>query len=150
MYYGKISILQVLLFRNTAPIKYKNYYLYISDRNDWPELVSIINKWLAALTPPQHSAIRNIWLSVKYEYGIGYLDILRYVLLISAVFCLIIAVIVIWNRRLKIEVESRKQAETEKEKVIEELKKALKDLETIGGLVPICSRCKKIRDDSGF
>ena len=133
-----------------APTKYKNYDLYISVRNDWPELVSIINKWLAALTPPQHSAIRNIWLSVKYEYGIGYLDILRYVLLISAVFCLIIAVIVIWNRRLKIEVESRKQAETEKEKVIEELKKALKDLDTIGGLVPICSRCKKVRDDSGF
>ncbi len=133
-----------------APTKYKNYDLYISVRNDWPELVSIINKWLAALTPSQHSAIRNSWLSVKYEYGIGYQDILRYVIFISAVFCLIIAAIAVWNRRLKIEVESRKQAETDKERVIEELKKVLKDLDTIGGLVPICSRCKKVRDDRGY
>ncbi len=62
-----------------APTEYKNYELFISVRNDWPELVSIINKWLSAVKPQQHSAIRNDWLSVKYEYGISYFDIVKYI-----------------------------------------------------------------------
>lgn len=30
------------------------------------------------------------------------------------------------------------------------LEKALQDVETLRGLIPICSHCKKIRDDSGY
>lgn len=41
--------------------------------------------------------------------------------------------------------------ESEKrEKVIEELQVALDEVKTLSGLVPICSSCKKIRDDTGF
>ena len=32
----------------------------------------------------------------------------------------------------------------------ENLKKALEDVKTLSGLVPICSNCKKIRDDTGY
>ena len=31
-----------------------------------------------------------------------------------------------------------------------ELKDALKKVKTLSGLLPICSRCKKIRDDNGY
>ncbi len=45
---------------------------------------------------------------------------------------------------------NRKKAEAEKEDVIAELKEALEDIDFLGGLLPICSKCKKIRDDKGY
>lgn len=44
----------------------------------------------------------------------------------------------------------RKKIEEERENLIKELRKALDEVKTLEGLVPICSHCKKIRDDSGF
>lgn len=40
--------------------------------------------------------------------------------------------------------------ELEKEKTIAELEKALSEVKTLQGIIPICSKCKKIRDDEGF
>jgi len=48
------------------------------------------------------------------------------------------------------DITHRKEAELEREKLIQELNKALKDVKTLGGLIPICSSCKKIRDDKGY
>jgi len=36
------------------------------------------------------------------------------------------------------------------EKVIVELKKALAEVKVLSGLLPICSSCKKVRDDRGY
>ena len=36
------------------------------------------------------------------------------------------------------------------EKLVEQLEQALKELKTLSGLLPICSSCKKIRDDQGY
>ena len=38
----------------------------------------------------------------------------------------------------------------EKEKLISELQEALAKVKTLSGLLPICSSCKKIRDDKGY
>ncbi|MBU1274415.1 MAG: PAS domain S-box protein [Proteobacteria bacterium] len=38
----------------------------------------------------------------------------------------------------------------EREKLIESLQEALAQVKTLSGLLPICSNCKKIRDDSGY
>jgi len=48
------------------------------------------------------------------------------------------------------DVTERKKAETEREKLINEIQRALADIKTLSGLVPICANCKKIRDDKGF
>ena len=48
------------------------------------------------------------------------------------------------------EIERRKKAEGERDKVISELKKAVSEVKTLRGLLPICSHCKKIRDDNGY
>ncbi len=45
---------------------------------------------------------------------------------------------------------TRKKIEKEKEKLIEELKEALAKVKTLSGFIPICSHCKKIRDDKGY
>ena len=43
-----------------------------------------------------------------------------------------------------------KQANKEKSKLIIELQDALEEVKTLSGLIPICSFCKKIRDDNGY
>ena len=48
------------------------------------------------------------------------------------------------------DITERKKAQKEQEKLVKELQKALDDIKTLSGLVPICSHCKKIRDDSGY
>ncbi|MFH1842182.1 MAG: hypothetical protein ABIF77_03165 [bacterium] len=48
------------------------------------------------------------------------------------------------------EVEERKRAQEVKDEVIVELTGAQAQVKTLSGLIPICSSCKKIRDDKGF
>ena len=47
-------------------------------------------------------------------------------------------------------IKALKDAQTEREKIIEKLQKALAEVKTLSGLLPICSHCKKIRDDTGY
>jgi len=44
----------------------------------------------------------------------------------------------------------RTQIEKEREELIKKLQKALENVKTLSGLLPICSHCKKIRDDKGY
>ena len=48
------------------------------------------------------------------------------------------------------DITDRKQAEEEREKLINELQEALKEIKTLRGILPLCSFCKKIRDDKGY
>ncbi len=54
------------------------------------------------------------------------------------------------NERSKREIEQRKQAEKAQGKLVRELQDALASVKALGGLLPICSYCKKIRDDNGY
>ncbi|MBU1356002.1 MAG: PAS domain S-box protein [Candidatus Edwardsbacteria bacterium] len=44
----------------------------------------------------------------------------------------------------------RKKAEDERKRLVKELQESLNNIKTLKGLVPICSSCKKIRNDSGY
>jgi PAS domain S-box-containing protein len=48
------------------------------------------------------------------------------------------------------DITERKRTEKEQEKLIKELKDALAEIKTLRGILPICSYCKKVRDDKGF
>jgi PAS domain S-box-containing protein len=48
------------------------------------------------------------------------------------------------------DISLRKEAERERSKLIEELTQALARVKTLGGLLPICASCKKIRNDNGY
>ncbi len=54
------------------------------------------------------------------------------------------------NKQLGIEINGRKQIEEKREKLIKELHDALEEVKTLQGILPICSQCKKIRDDKGY
>lgn len=48
------------------------------------------------------------------------------------------------------DITARREVELERERLIGELQKALADIRTLRGLLPICAGCKKIRDDRGY
>ncbi|MFO8053641.1 MAG: GAF domain-containing protein [Bacteroidales bacterium] len=58
-----------------------------------------------------------------------------------------LAAIALQNSR---NLEQRKEAEKQREKVIEDLKTALSEVKRLSGLLPICMHCKKVRDDQGY
>ena len=58
----------------------------------------------------------------------------------------IIVILFIENKTIS----KRKQVEKEREKLIAELQDAATKIKTLSGLLPICSSCKKIRDDKGY
>lgn len=47
------------------------------------------------------------------------------------------------------DITDRIRAEQEREKLINELQEALKEIKTLRGIIPICSNCKNIRNDEG-
>lgn len=48
------------------------------------------------------------------------------------------------------DITARKQVEAEREKLIGELQKALAEVKTLRDFLPICSYCKKVRDDENY
>lgn len=48
------------------------------------------------------------------------------------------------------DVSEQKKAEGERIRLIQELETALAEIKTLSGMLPICSSCKKIRDDQGY
>ena len=48
------------------------------------------------------------------------------------------------------DVTDRRMAELEREELISRLQRALAEVKALSGLLPICSSCKKIRDDQGY
>jgi len=48
------------------------------------------------------------------------------------------------------DITERKKIEAERNKMIEQLNETLSKVKTLSGLLPICSSCKKIRDDKGY
>ncbi len=48
------------------------------------------------------------------------------------------------------DVTARVKAEKDRTKLINELRRALNEVETLRGLLPICASCKSIRDDKGY
>lgn len=53
------------------------------------------------------------------------------------------------NEQLHAEIDLRLTIERERERLFKDLEKALSEVRTLSGLLPICSSCKKIRDEQG-
>ena len=82
-------------------------------RKDWPELVSIINKSLKTLSEEFRSRVNDRYYSVRYEYGLNYVDITLWVALTSLVLGGILIYVIIINKKLALEVAERKIARYE-------------------------------------
>jgi len=54
------------------------------------------------------------------------------------------------NTKLQLDIVERKKLYDQREELIRELEYALTKVKTLSGFLPICSACKKIRDDKGY
>ncbi|MBF0194874.1 MAG: transporter substrate-binding domain-containing protein [Magnetococcales bacterium] len=100
-----------------APSEYKSDNKAMAVRKDWPELASIIDKTLAAMTLEEHSALRQKTFSVRYEHGADMEKVRLLAMQIGIVLLIIIGIILFWNRRLGREVAQRRLAEGELNKL---------------------------------
>ena len=87
-----------------TPYKYE---LSMAVRKDWPEFVPILQKALDSITEDERDQIYRNWIKLRYEHGFDY-DLLWKIL--AGVF-LVLAVILVWNRRLSSEITKRVEAE---------------------------------------
>ena len=115
---NNLSNLQV-----AAPADLELPGLSFAVRNDWPELIPILNKALASITPEEESAIRAKWVAVTYTTGID----VALVLEIGGGAAFVVIVIVLWNRRLSREIKHRKQAEEARQEAQSQLSALLEN-----------------------
>lgn len=71
--------------------------LYFAVRNDWPELVTIINKGLASISEKEKEAIKQKWIAVTIEKQIDYTLLYK---VLAAVVCLAL-VLGVWNTQIR-------------------------------------------------
>jgi len=60
------------------------------------------------------------------------------------------AEILVKNKLLQEEIAENKRVNRENEKLIGQLQEALSNIKTLSGMLPICAKCKNIRDDKGY
>ena len=87
----------------------KSQSLHFAVRDDWPELVGIINKALADINQEEKSAINNKWISIQENSD--YSGIIRIVIIAGTVIALILTVSYFWIVRLRKEIAKRKKAQ---------------------------------------
>ncbi|MBT3196650.1 MAG: transporter substrate-binding domain-containing protein [Gammaproteobacteria bacterium] len=85
--------------------------LSIAVRKDWPELLSIINKGLAAIGAEEIQRIQLKWMAVPVQVGMQRGEVALLVLIIAGGLGSVVALFLFWNRRLAHEVSARKQSE---------------------------------------
>ena len=90
-----------------APVTKEAQTLHFAVREDWPELVGIINKGLSSVTPEEENHIRNRWINIEYKPGIAPRLVWRYFLQISTLALVIFMLILLWNYKLKKEIQKR-------------------------------------------
>ena len=83
------------------------FELSMAVRNDWPELIPILQKALDSITADERRAIHGRWIQVKYQNEVDY----TLVILIIVIASVIILVIYGWNKKLRREIEHRQKAE---------------------------------------
>ncbi|MBF0290137.1 MAG: transporter substrate-binding domain-containing protein [SAR324 cluster bacterium] len=107
-----------------SPTKYK-FELSMAVRKDLPELVPIINKTLKTISERERAAIVNSWTAIRVSLGVDMKTILIYGLPTGTVVVMIIAFVLIWNRRLDKEISERKKFFSELQSVQKTLNIAL-------------------------
>lgn len=113
--FATVNILPVLVYlmrshglanlKVAAPARIPDMELSMAVRDDWPELVGIINKTLAALGPDGRTALMGPWMDVKYNVGVSTGRVIKWVLSIISLSLACMLLLYVWNRQLQRKVE---------------------------------------------
>jgi len=89
-------------------------------RNDWPEMVSILDKALGSITQMERNGIADRWMSVMFEPAIDWSRVIRLGVTGGVISLVIIGFILFWNRRLATEIHARKKIELDLIKALDD------------------------------
>lgn len=117
--------------RNEACLKRIDHHLDQWKRNKDSFYYQRMNHWYGQIDPAVEALPK--WVAVVLFFG-----------------TLVIVISLLWSKTLSTQIRERKQAEREKERLIVKLQNALTEIKTLEGIVPICAKCKSIRDDEGY
>ncbi|MGL1894274.1 MAG: transporter substrate-binding domain-containing protein [Spirochaetaceae bacterium] len=96
----------------------------IGVRKDWPELVTILDKVFNSITQKEIAVITDAWMSSTGILWDQIKTILKWSIPVLIIVLIIIASIIIWNRRMVKEISERKIIEEKLKQVADELEKA--------------------------
>lgn len=96
-----------------CPAPFDNHNQAFAVRNDWPELVNILNKAIDAIPSSELTRLRNKWYNVKFEYGISKNDLFKWIGSIVGVCFIVLLFLAHKNRALRAEIAKRKKVEGE-------------------------------------
>jgi len=85
----------------------KQQALHFAARKDWPELVSIFNKAIDAITDSEKQAINNKWIGL--ETDIDYGPVIRVIVVVGCVIAVVLGVSFFWIVQLRKEIRQRKK-----------------------------------------
>jgi len=100
----------------------KQQALYFAARKDWPELVSIFNKAMNAITDSEKLAISSKWIELDTDFD--YSSLIRILLMIGGVIAVIFGISFFWIVQLQKEIRRRKQIQLDLEKAKHEADEA--------------------------
>jgi signal transduction histidine kinase/FixJ family two-component response regulator len=80
-------------------------------RKDLPELARLFDQGYGDISDAEREAIRGKWIRARSTVVIDWGQLLRYFVPIAVALLIVIAVIVVWNRRLRAQVVMRREAE---------------------------------------
>ncbi|MCW8930391.1 MAG: transporter substrate-binding domain-containing protein [Gammaproteobacteria bacterium] len=136
-YVGNLTVGSYLITRDgISNIKVGGTTPYTFDlrmgvRKDWPELVSIINKFLNAISTEEKSQIRQKWLSVKYDVNVDNL-IVKQVIIGASILLLLSLIWILYIRRKQ---KQLSQSEEQLSKIINTIPLAIVLSDTNGVII---------------
>jgi two-component system, sensor histidine kinase and response regulator len=117
---GNIAVLHYKLrelglanLKVAAPTDDQDRRVYFAVRDDWPELVSILNKGLATITPEERQKILDRWINVEFERGLDPAKVWRTTGQALGGAAVVAMFMFVYLRRLRREIVERRQLQHE-------------------------------------
>jgi two-component system, sensor histidine kinase and response regulator len=107
----KIRQMGLTNLKVAAPTDERERLVYMAVRKDWPELVGILDKGLASITPQERAAIINRWFAVEMDRGLDPSSVVRWTAWIAAGVFGVALLGLLWLRRLRLEIAFRRESE---------------------------------------
>lgn len=95
-------------------------------RNDWPELVNLLNKAMTAIPRSELSKLRNKWFNIDIDYGISKTVVFKWLAAIIGISVIFVLIFAYRNRILSAEIAKRKIIEKELNEISLQQKELIK------------------------
>ena len=95
-----------------APTPWGNNNLNMAVRDDWPIMISILNKALGSISTAERNEISERWIRLRIDSVLDSSKVWNMVFKVSGIVLLVFGAILYWNRRLHKEISEREKAET--------------------------------------